>query len=85
MDNPDQVTTIRVLTGDDVSREFGTLTVIVEGDRILWASTGQEIRILRETELIGWGDLSGPAYDVRSDGCAWSVSVPKYVWDGLTL
>jgi len=85
MDNPDQVTTIRILTGHGVSREFGTLTVIVEGDRVLWASTGQEIRILREAELIGWGDLSGPAYDVQPYGCAWSVSVPKSVWDGLTL
>jgi hypothetical protein len=77
--------TLRCLGGSDVTRTPTTLLVdVVGGTPYLASNYGcNQLRIVGETTLRGWGDLDGPAYDIQPDGVAWYVSVPVAEWNTL--
>ena len=81
----DGIRDIPCLAGADVTRSPGTLVATISDGQWCDARSGSPLTIIGSTEcgLMGWGDLDGPAYDVRAQGCAWHVSVPASLIEGM--
>jgi hypothetical protein len=50
---------IKVLAGQDVSREIGSVCLTSERGNLVNASTGEVLHVLGWSDLVGWGELSG--------------------------
>ena len=65
---------VRVLGGEDGSREAGEIVVQIVGG-VPHNLYGDEIWVDGETTLMGWGDMDGPAYTLSN-----GVITPKAEW-----
>jgi len=77
------------LGGKDNTRESIEILVSVEAGKIIRAEGGEELKILGETNLMGWGEkLNGPAYEVGfdygfGDGVEAQFAVPVREWERI--
>lgn len=76
------ILTIPCLAGEDVSREPGTICVMVIDGEICDARSEQPMEVVDGRPLMGWDQLDGDCYDVSLPGCP-AVAVPKGLIDAL--
>lgn len=73
------------LGGHDVNRHRSELLVEIMPTHgwLAEANTGECLVELGDTELIGWGDLDGPAVVVTIAGAGWQVAIPRTAYNAL--
>jgi len=66
---------IKVLGGHDVTRHPDVMAVEIIDGAACDPSTGEIIKIEGLAELVGWGDIDGPAFDLSN-----GFTVPAHAW-----
>lgn len=76
--NRSRFTTLPALIGNDNSRERGEFRFLLAGGQ-LHSEYGDVLLVADGEDLLGWGDLDGPSYEVGNG--VWHVNIPKAALD----